>query len=113
LPAFRRAAAQLVIEHPAWTPDQIKGALMQRARYVPEAPLGSAGVGEINAARSSPLTRPPNANASLNHFLTQDLVRAAAAFNGPAWRVCHDPEEEAAALADLELNPDAPATTEP
>jgi subtilisin family serine protease len=50
-PVVAGAAAQLVIEHPAWTPDQLKGALMQRARYVREAPPGSAGVGEIDAAR--------------------------------------------------------------
>ena len=36
-------------QHPTWTPDQVKGALMLRARYIPDAPSGSAGVGEINA----------------------------------------------------------------
>jgi serine protease AprX len=84
-PVVAGAAAQLVIEHPTWTPDQIKGALMQRARYVREAPEGSSGVGEINAARSSLLTRPPNPNASLNKFLKKDLLLGTTEFDGLAW----------------------------
>ena len=84
-PVVAGAAAQLLIEHPAWTPDQIKGALMQRARYIPEAPAGSSGVGEINAARSSLLTRPPNPNASLNRFLTVNALLGTTEFNGAAW----------------------------
>ena len=43
--------------------------MMQRARYVPEAPPGSAGVGEINAAGSTLLSTPPNPNAALNRFV--------------------------------------------
>jgi serine protease AprX len=45
-PVVAGAAALLHMEHPTWTPDQIKGALMQRARYIPDAPSGSAGVGD-------------------------------------------------------------------
>jgi serine protease AprX len=181
-PVVAGAAAQLLIEHPNWTPDQIKGALMQRARYVPEAAPGSAGVGEVNAARSSMLSRPPNPNASLNKFLTQDLLLGTMDFNAAAWYAAAKasaswdsaswsdaswsdvswsdaswsdvswsdaswsdvswsdvlaaadvswednaegetgaptgdyimtPEEEAAAAADPELNPDAPAATAP
>ncbi len=85
-PIVAGAAAQLVIDHPTWTPDQIKGALMQRARHVPEAPEGSAGVGEINAARSTMLSRPPNPNAALNRFLKTDPLRGVLEFDGPAWR---------------------------
>jgi serine protease AprX len=84
-PIVAGAAAQLVIEHPAWTPDQIKGALMKRARYVPDAPAGSAGVGEINAARSSLLTAPPDPNASLNRFLKKDLLLGTTEFAASAW----------------------------
>jgi serine protease AprX len=80
-PVVAGAAAQLVIAHPTWTPDQIKGALMQRARYIPEAPPGSAGVGEINAARSALLSSPPNPNAALNKFLKPDTAE----FDGTAW----------------------------
>jgi serine protease AprX len=84
-PVVAGAAAQLLIDHPTWTPDQIKGALMQRARYIPEAPAGSAGVGEINAARSSMLSGPPNPNASLNRFLKLDALLGTTEFNGAAW----------------------------
>jgi len=85
-PVVAGAAAQLQIEHPAWTPDQIKGALMQRARYIPDAPPGSAGVGEINAARSSSLVSPPNPNAALNTFLKVDSLLSTKEFDGAAWR---------------------------
>jgi serine protease AprX len=84
-PVVAGAAAQLLIEHPSWTPDQIKGALMQRARYVREADPGSAGVGEINAARSSLLSRPPNPNAALSKFLKVDPVLGTTTFDGTAW----------------------------
>jgi serine protease AprX len=181
-PVVAGAAAQLLIAHPTWTPDQIKGALMQRARYIPEAPAGSAGVGEINAARSALLPSPPNPNATLNKFLKVDLLAGTTEFNGAAWYAAAKasaswdsaswsdaswsdvswtdaswsdvswsdaswsdvswsdvlaaadvswednaegevaapagdyimtPEEEAAALADPELNPDAPAAVDP
>jgi serine protease AprX len=181
-PVVAGAAAQLLIKHPDWTPDQIKGALMQRARYVPEAHRGEAGVGEINASRSITLTRPPNPNAALNRFVKTDGLLGIAAFDGAAWHTAAKssaswdsvswtdvswtdvswtdaswadvswtdvswtdvswsdvlaasdvswedaaeaevgaptgdyimtPEEEAAALADPELNPDAPAPTAP
>ena len=84
-PIVAGAAAQLLIQHPTWSPDQIKGALMQRARYIPEAPPGSAGVGEINAARSTLLSRPPNPNAALNVFVKPSLLTGTKEFDGPAW----------------------------
>jgi serine protease AprX len=85
-PVVAGAAAQLLIQHPTWTPDQIKGALMQRARYIPEAPPGSAGVGEINASRSSMLSTPPNPNAALSRFLKLNSVLGTREFDGVAWR---------------------------
>ena len=85
-PVVAGAAAQLVIQHPNWTPDQIKGALMQRARYIPEAPPGSAGVGEINASKASALTRPPNPNAALNTFVKANALLGSKEFDGAAWR---------------------------
>jgi serine protease AprX len=84
-PIVAGAAAQLLIQHPNWTPDQIKGALMQRARYIPEAPAGSAGVGEINAFRSTMLTTPPNPNAALNRFVKPNLLTGTTQFDGTAW----------------------------
>ncbi|HEV2713609.1 MAG TPA: S8 family serine peptidase [Gaiellaceae bacterium] len=84
-PIVAGAAAQLLIKHPDWTPDQIKGALMQRARHVPEAPRGEAGVGEINAARAALLTRPPNPNTALNRYLKIDPKLGTKEFDAAAW----------------------------
>jgi serine protease AprX len=84
-PVVSGAAAQLLIKHPEWTPDQVKGALMKRARWVPEAWRGEAGVGEINASRAIMLTNPPNPNASLMAFLKMDLLQGTTEFDGVAW----------------------------
>ena len=84
-PVVAGAAAQLLLDHPTWTPDQVKGALMQRARYIPDAPPGSAGVGEINAARSTMLSSPPNPNAALNRFVKPNLLTGLKEFDGAAW----------------------------
>jgi serine protease AprX len=85
-PVVAGAAALLVMAHPEWTPDQIKGALMQRARHVPEASHGEAGVGEINAYRASMLTNPPNPNAALNRYVKSDLLLGTKQFDALAWR---------------------------
>jgi serine protease AprX len=84
-PVVAGAAALLHMEHPTWTPDQIKGALMQRARYIPDAPPGSAGVGEINAYRSTLLSSPPNPNAALNKFRKLNPLSGMTEFDGSAW----------------------------
>jgi serine protease AprX len=71
-PIVAGAAAQILARHPTWTPDQVKGALMLKARFIPEAPPGSAGVGELNAQRSADVPRPPNPNLALNRFVIPD-----------------------------------------
>ncbi len=71
-PIVAGSAAQILARHPAFTPDEVKGALMKRARYVPEAPPGSAGVGEVNAQRASEVNSPPNPNLALNQFVVAD-----------------------------------------
>jgi len=68
-PIVAGAAAQLLARKPTLTPDQVKGALMLTARYVPEATLGQAGVGEVNADRAVGRTHYPNPNAALNPYL--------------------------------------------
>jgi serine protease AprX len=84
-PVVAGAAALLHMQHPTWTPDQVKGALMQRARYIPDAPSGSAGVGEINAYRSTLLSSPPNPNAALNKFRKLNPLSGMTEFDGSAW----------------------------
>ena len=71
-PVVAGAAAQILARHPSWTPDQVKGALMKAARYVPDAPPGSAGVGEVNAYRAANVNRAPNPNLALDAYLMPD-----------------------------------------
>jgi serine protease AprX len=86
-PIVSGAAAQILAKHPNWTPDQVKGALMLRARYVPEEGLtGAAGVGEINASRSASVSNPPNPNAALNRYVVPDPAGSAApVFDSVSW----------------------------
>jgi serine protease AprX len=71
-PVVAGAAAQILARNPTWTPDQVKGALMKAARYVPDAPPGSTGVGEVNAYRAANVNRAPNPNLALDAYLMPD-----------------------------------------
>jgi serine protease AprX len=85
-PIVAGAAAQILAKHPTWSPDQVKGALMARARYVPEEGLtGAAGVGEVNASRSASMSNPPNPNAALNRFVVSDPLGGAPVFDSVSW----------------------------
>ena len=71
-PVIAGIAAQALARNPSWTPDQVKSALMRRARPVPESPKGSCGVGQVNAVQSVlSVTNTPNPNLALNRFLTK------------------------------------------
>jgi serine protease AprX len=85
-PVVAGVAAQILARHPSFTPDQVKGALMQSARYIPEAPPGSAGVGEINGLHAAGVSRPPNPNLALNRFLMPDPAGGKSpVFNSVSW----------------------------
>ena len=85
-PIVAGAAAQILARHPTFTPDQIKGALMLRARFVREAPPGSAGVGELNAARAADVLVPPNPNLGLNRFVVPNPVGGTTpVFDAASW----------------------------
>jgi serine protease AprX len=86
-PIVAGAAAQILAEHPTWTPDQVKGALMLKARFVPEEGLGgAAGVGEVNASRAADVSRPPNPNLALNRFVVTDPTGLKSpAFDAVSW----------------------------
>jgi serine protease AprX len=71
-PVVAGAAAQILARNPSWTPDQVKGALMKTARYVHDAPPGSAGVGEVNAYKAANVNRAPNPNLALDAYLMPD-----------------------------------------
>ena len=69
-PVIAGVAAQALARNPSWTPDQVKSALMRRARPVFEAAPLSCGVGQVNAVQSVlATTDTPNPNAALNRFL--------------------------------------------
>jgi serine protease AprX len=84
-PMVAGAAAELIAQHPAWTPDQVKGALMVSADPTPAAAAGSLGVGELDVAHARKITGPPNPNASLDHYLTID-TSGNTIFNAAAWQ---------------------------
>jgi serine protease AprX len=85
-PVIAGAAAELIAQHPNWTPDQVKGALMVTATPEPLAAKGSLGVGEVNigAARTYRKT-PPNPNAGLNQFVATGLD-GMRTFDSTAWQ---------------------------
>jgi len=95
-PVVAGAGAYVLAEHPDWTPDQVKGALLLTARPTPSAAPGSSGVGEVNAAAAANVTDPPNPNLTLNSFKVPDPAGGSvpvfdqatwttAAQNDPAW----------------------------
>ena len=77
-PMVAGAAAQLLARKPYLTPNQVKGALMASARYLPSADPG-AGVGELDAAAAAAIASPPNPNENLYAFVSNGD------FNADAW----------------------------
>jgi serine protease AprX len=71
-PVVAGAAAYVLAEHPNWTPDQVKGALLLTARPTPSAAPGSSGVGEVDAAAAARASNPANPNLALNAFKIPD-----------------------------------------
>jgi len=67
-PIVSGAAAELLSVHPSWTPDQVKGALMKSAAFVPAARF-SAGLGEVNVVKAAMLFTAPNPKANLDRFV--------------------------------------------
>jgi serine protease AprX len=85
-PVVAGAAAELMAQHPTWTPDQVKGALMVTATPEPKAAKGSLGVGDVNIASARSLrTNPPNPNAGLNQFVSA-AVDGTRTFDSKAWQ---------------------------
>ena len=84
-PMVAGAAAMLLAQHPDWTPDQVKGALMVSASPTPAAAPGSLGVGELNVFAARMVSNPPNPNAGLDQFLTAGS-NGTVTFNSSAWQ---------------------------
>jgi serine protease AprX len=77
-PVVAGAAAQILARNPGFTADQVKGALMLKARYLASADPGS-GVGEIDAGSSASVSSPPNPNQNLYQFVSNGT------FDAEAW----------------------------
>jgi serine protease AprX len=84
-PIVAGAAAQILAAHPTWTPDQVKGALMVTAKYLPDAVPLSAGVGELDAAAAASARQAPNANAALSQFVVSASNGSGKVFDAASW----------------------------
>jgi subtilisin family serine protease len=84
-PVVAGTAADLLAEHPGWTPDQVKGALMVSAG--PTSATGRAlGVGAVDASAATAAATPPNPNAALDKFVTADpLGGPTPVFDAESW----------------------------
>jgi serine protease AprX len=84
-PVVSAGAAYLLGLYPAWTPDQVKGAIMLKARPVDHAAPNSLGVGEIKIAQASQVTSPPNPNLALDSYVTPDPNGTTPIFDSASW----------------------------
>jgi serine protease AprX len=85
-PVITGIVAQILARNPGLKPDQVKGAVMQRARAVPRAETNSCGVGQVNAVRAVfNYNWTSNPNAGLNRFLSTDLLTGGKVFNAVSW----------------------------
>jgi serine protease AprX len=84
-PVVSAAAAQILARHPGWTPDQVKGALMLAANYLPSVTGNAGGVGEIDAGVASTIANPPNPNIGLYQFVSNDPITGAPTFSAASW----------------------------
>jgi serine protease AprX len=87
-PVVAGAAAYLLAVHPAWTPDDVKGALMVSAQMTPAAVQWSLGVGELDARAAAEVSEPPNPNAALAQFVVADPAGGSLpVFDATAWQL--------------------------
>lgn len=84
-PVVSAAAAQILARHPGFTPDQVKGALMLTANYLPNVSGNAAGVGEIDGGVASTVDDPPNPNVGLYQFVAGNPVTGLRTFDAASW----------------------------
>jgi serine protease AprX len=84
-PVIAGIAAQTLARNPSWNADQVKSAIMRRARSVPQSAQRSCGVGQVNAVQTVLSTiDTPNPNKALNRFLKQ-AVNGSTVFDAVSW----------------------------
>jgi serine protease AprX len=84
-PVVSAAAAQILARHPGFTPDQVKGALMLTANYLPNVGDNAGGVGEIDAGAAAMVDSPPNPNVGLYQFVGKDPSTGSPTFDAASW----------------------------
>jgi serine protease AprX len=84
-PVVSGTVAQMLVRHPSWTPDQIKGALMRTARKVTVGNPKSAGLGELTASRAAAATFAPNPNLGLERFMKSAADGSGQVFDAMSW----------------------------
>jgi serine protease AprX len=84
-PVVSAAAAQILARHPNYTPDQVKGALMLTANYLPNDSAMAGGVGEIDGAVAASIDDPPNPNEGFQAFVKNDPITGAKVFDAVSW----------------------------
>jgi serine protease AprX len=84
-PVVSAAAAQILARHPQFTPDQVKGALMLSANYLPSVSQNAGGVGEIDAGVASTFDDAPNPNEGLYQFVSNDPLLGRSVFDAASW----------------------------
>jgi len=86
-PVVSGIAADLLGLHPAWTPDLVKGELMQSATPLDKAAPFADGVGEVDIQKALGDNGTPNANAAFDVFLVPDPDGGAyPVFDSASWR---------------------------
>jgi serine protease AprX len=85
-PVISGIAAQILGRYPAYTPDQVKGAVMRGARSIAHAAPLSCGVGQVNAVQTvlGKVERLANPNLALNGFLTT-AADGSTVFDAVSW----------------------------
>ncbi len=83
-PVVSGIASAIIAANPTWTPDQVKGAIMQTAT-VPAGynSTGALGVGAVNGSAAVAAPGTANPNAGLNQFVT--TAGGVASFNASSW----------------------------
>ena len=84
-PVVSGAAAQILARHPEFTPDQVKGAMMLTANYLPLVTGFNGGVGEIDAGAAATVAAPPNPNIGLYQFVSKDPNTSQDTFDAASW----------------------------
>jgi hypothetical protein len=83
-PVVAGTVADMLARHPSWTPDQVKGALMQTARALHAGNPKAGGLGEITAPRAVLTSTTLNPNRGLERFLTAS-TDGSTSFDAMSW----------------------------